>query len=74
MSKCTGCKHLGKWNAEIQYGYNSPCTICARRVPDNFDPEEDYIPESCETCIHYNDLRVCMSCSRRNFDQYKNIH
>ena len=39
--KCTGCKHLGKWDNEIEYGYNSPCTRCARKAPDNFDPKED---------------------------------
>lgn len=67
---CIGCKHLGKWENEIEYGYNSPCTGCARRANDNFEPEDDYIVESCETCRHNNDLRVCSSCSQRCNNQY----
>lgn len=34
---CDGCKHKGKWENEIEYGYNSPCTICKRRVNDNYE-------------------------------------
>ncbi len=70
MSKCAGCKHLGKYENEIEYGYNSPCTICARRLNDNFEPDDGYILESCKTCAHKNKLIVCMHCSRGNLDQY----
>ena len=66
---CEGCKNFGKWENEVELGLPSPCTICARRVPDNFEPEYD-IPNNCETCRHKNDLRVCLSCSRRCNDQY----
>ena len=34
---CEGCKHLGKWENEVEYGYNSPCTICRRRMNDNYE-------------------------------------
>ena len=34
---CEGCKHLGKWENEVEYGYNSPCTGCKRRVNDNYE-------------------------------------
>lgn len=33
---CEGCKHKGKWENEIEYGYNSPCTNCMRRLNDNY--------------------------------------
>jgi len=33
---CEGCKHLGKWENEVEYGYPSPCTRCKRRVDDNY--------------------------------------
>lgn len=34
---CEGCKHLGKWENEVEYGYPSPCTRCKRRVEDNYE-------------------------------------
>ena len=34
---CEGCKHLGKWENEVEYGYSSPCTCCKRRVEDNYE-------------------------------------
>ena len=34
---CEGCKHLGKWENEVEYGYPSPCTCCKRRVEDNYE-------------------------------------
>ena len=33
---CEGCKHLGKWENEVEYGYNSPCTGCRRRASDRY--------------------------------------
>lgn len=33
---CEGCKHLGKWENEVEYGYPSPCTCCKRRADDHF--------------------------------------
>jgi hypothetical protein len=38
---CTGCKHKGKFENEIEYGYNSPCTTCKRRVADNYERETE---------------------------------
>ena len=37
LETCKGCKHLGKWNNEIEYGYPSPCTRCKRRVEDYYE-------------------------------------
>lgn len=34
---CEGCKHLGKWENEVEYGYPSPCICCKRRVRDNYE-------------------------------------
>ena len=34
---CEGCKHLGKWENEVEYGYQSPCTRCKRRVEDHYE-------------------------------------
>jgi hypothetical protein len=34
---CEGCKHLGKWEDEVEYGYPSPCTRCKRRAEDNYE-------------------------------------
>ena len=34
---CEGCKHLGKWENEIEYGYPSPCTHCKRRADDHYE-------------------------------------
>ena len=34
---CKGCKHLGKWEDEVEYGYPSPCTWCKRRVEDYYE-------------------------------------
>lgn len=36
---CEGCKHLGKWKNEVEYGCPSPCTFCKRRVADNYEKE-----------------------------------
>lgn len=34
---CEGCKHLGKWENEVEYGYPSPCTSCKRRGEDHYE-------------------------------------
>ena len=34
---CNGCKHYGKWEDEIENGYNCPCIRCARRGIDNYE-------------------------------------
>ena len=34
---CEGCKHLGKWENEVEYGYSSPCTCCKRRAEDHYE-------------------------------------
>ena len=34
---CKGCKHLGKWENEVEYGYPSPCTRCKRRAGDHYE-------------------------------------
>ena len=34
---CEGCKHLDKWENEVEYGYPSPCTCCKRRVLDHYE-------------------------------------
>lgn len=34
---CRGCKHLGKWEDEYEYGYPSPCTGCKRRAGDRYE-------------------------------------
>lgn len=34
---CEGCKHLGKWEFEVEYGYSSPCTRCKRRAGDHYE-------------------------------------
>lgn len=34
---CEGCKHLGKWENEVEYGCLSPCTCCKRKVEDNYE-------------------------------------
>lgn len=34
---CEGCKHLGKYENEVEYGCSSPCTRCKRRVEDNYE-------------------------------------
>ena len=34
---CEGCKHLDKWENEVEYGYSSPCTSCKRRVEDYYE-------------------------------------
>lgn len=34
---CEGCKHLGKWENEVEYGYPFPCTCCKRRVEDHYE-------------------------------------
>lgn len=34
---CDGCKHLGMFENEIEYGYSCPCLRCIRRVDDNYE-------------------------------------
>ena len=34
---CDECKHLGKWENEVEYGYPSPCTHCKRRAMDHYE-------------------------------------
>jgi len=34
---CEGCKHLNKWENEVEYGYSSPCTCCKRRMKDHYE-------------------------------------
>ena len=34
---CEGCKHLGKWENEVEYGYPSPCTRCKRMAEDHYE-------------------------------------
>ena len=34
---CYGCKYLGQWENEVEYGYPSPCTRCKRRASDNYE-------------------------------------
>ncbi len=37
QNSCEGCKHLGKWKAEVEYGYPSPCTNCRRTAEDCYE-------------------------------------
>ena len=39
-SECYGCKNKGQYENERELGYNSPCTICKRLAPDNYEKEE----------------------------------
>ena len=34
---CEGCRHLGKWENEVECGYPSPCTRCKRRAEDRYE-------------------------------------
>lgn len=34
---CEGCKHLGKWENEVECGVPSPCTYCKRRDDDYYE-------------------------------------
>lgn len=34
---CDGCKHLGIWENEIEYGCSCPCLRCVRRADDNYE-------------------------------------
>ena len=45
---CEGCESHGEYENEVEYGYPSPCTDCARRSIDNYR----YKPE-CEYSINY---------------------
>ena len=36
---CEGCKHVGRWENEYEYGVSCPCLRCARRAQDNYEPE-----------------------------------
>ena len=37
QNSCEGCKHLGEWKAEVEYGYPSPCTNCRRTAEDCYE-------------------------------------
>lgn len=37
QTTCEGCKHLGKWKTEVEYGYPSPCTNCRRTARDYYE-------------------------------------
>lgn len=34
---CEGCKHLRKFENEVEYGYLSPCTVCKRKARDYYE-------------------------------------
>lgn len=36
---CEGCKNIGLWENEYEYGVSCPCFRCARRAVDNYEPE-----------------------------------
>ena len=36
---CEGCKNIGLWENEYEYGVSCPCLRCARRAQDNYEPE-----------------------------------
>ena len=36
---CEGCKHVGRWENEYEYGVSCPCLRCARRAQDNYESE-----------------------------------
>ena len=36
---CEGCKNIGLWENEYEYGVSCPCLRCTRRANDNFEPE-----------------------------------
>lgn len=36
---CEGCKNIGLWENECEYGVSCPCFRCARRAGDNYEPE-----------------------------------
>lgn len=36
IEDCNNCKHNGKFENEIEFGYSSPCTTCQHRVSNNF--------------------------------------
>ena len=38
---CLTCKHYGHWEEEVEYVYNSPCTVCCRRTPDNWEAKNE---------------------------------
>lgn len=37
LETCEGCKHYGRWENEVEYGYSSPCTRCKRRAGDYYE-------------------------------------
>lgn len=45
---CEGCESQGKYENEVEYGYPSPCTDCARRSIDNY-----HLKPECEYSINY---------------------
>ena len=34
---CEGCKHRGKWDNELVYGYSCPCIRCKRIMTDHYE-------------------------------------
>ena len=38
---CEGCKNIGLWENEYEYGVSCPCLRCARRAKDNYEPEKE---------------------------------
>lgn len=36
---CEGCKNIGLWEYEYEYGVSCPCLRCRRRASDNYEPE-----------------------------------
>lgn len=40
IKNCYGCKHIDKWENEIEYGCPSPCTTCSRRCVDNYEVDK----------------------------------
>lgn len=36
---CKGCKYIGQWENEYEYGLSCPCLRCRRRVRDNYESE-----------------------------------
>lgn len=36
---CEGCKNISLWENEYENGVSCPCSRCARRAEDNYEPE-----------------------------------
>lgn len=39
IEPCLGCKHHNMYDQELEYGISCPCTLCKRRVSDNYESE-----------------------------------